>query len=197
MPVPGKQQPPPPNRFIRTYTVGTGSTLDAAKHGISSIATAPNQGALQDTGPRITPMGTDQGSRTVQIPALQPGQSYVASVTIPLPQLPGFTNFARPNSAGPTPRAPLSSRPTDRIIFNASMTVGNPITNLHILRFTAIPRAISGGQTFNGPNLPPAQSYSSFSVFCTVVFAAEGSVAAGTVTITTNGNVTLQSGGGQ
>ena len=196
MPVPPFIQPPPPNRVIRTYTRGTGSTLDPAKSGISSVATSPNQGILQDTGPRITPMGIDQNSKPVQIPALTAGQQYVATVTIPLPQLPGYTNSAPPAGAGPTPRASLGSRQSDRVIFSAGMTVQNPIADLHVVRFTAVPRALCGGQTFNGPNLPPGQSYSSFFVFCTVTFSAEGNTSAGTVVISTNGNLTLQSGGG-
>lgn len=196
MPVPSKVQPPPPNRFIRSYTTGTGPTLGGSDKGLSSMASSPNQGVLQDTGPRITPMGTDEQSRSVSIPALSANQQYVATVTIPLPQLPGYTNNMPPGGAGPSPRAPLTSRPSDRVLFSTSMTVQNGIAGLLVARFTATPQAICGAQTFNGPNLPAGQAYSSFQAFCTVVFSSSAGSSAGSVTITANGNVTLQSGGG-
>lgn len=195
VPVPSKVQPPPPNRFIRSFTLGTGPTLGGSELGLSSLASSPNQGVLQDTGPRITPMGLDQVSVHVSIPALTAGQQYVATVTIPLPKLPGYTNNMPPGGAGPTPRAPLTSRPSDRVLFNTSMTVQNTL-GLTIVRFTAVPQALCGGQTFTGPELPAGQAYSSFSAFCTVVLKAQTATGAGSIVVEANGSVTLQSGGG-
>ena len=175
------------------FTNGTGPTLTPA--GVSSLATSPNEGSVATTPFRITPIGTDQQQKSVSIPAIQAGNQYVATITIPLPLLPGNTSNQSPNGPGSTPKAPATSYPQDQLIFRASMTVKNLLPGLSVARFTAVPQARSGGQVYNGPQLPPGQSYSSFQVFCQVTFAASTTTSAGAVTISTEGTLTRQAGG--
>lgn len=191
--VPLVPQPPPPNRIVKYYTTGGGMNMTA--QGLSTMATSPNEGDATSTPFRITNLGSDSSSRTVTIPTLVSGQQYVASVTIPLPHLPGYTKNEPINGPGSTPKYPVTTRIADQLIFAASMTVQNLLPGLNILRFTAQPQARSGGQVFNGPMLPPGQQYSSFQVLCQVTFQAAQGVTGGVVTISTEGSVTRQAGG--
>jgi hypothetical protein len=195
-PVPPVNAPPPPNRFLMGYTVGTGAKI-LGGIGISSMASSPNEGDLSTTPFKISNLGTDQASKSVTVPVVQGGNQYVLTTTIPLPLLPGYTSNQPPNGPGSTPKGPSVTRPQDQLIFRASMTIQNPIVGLSIVRFTALPQARSGSQVFNGPILPSGQQYSSFQVFCTVVFEATvgPSSSAGAVTISTEGTLTRQAGG--
>jgi hypothetical protein len=196
--VAAQTQPPPPNRIIKTYTIGTGPKLDAG--GLSSLATSPNEGSVDTTPIRIVPLGTSQGSKGVTIPQLQVGQQYTASVIIPLQLLPGATSNQSPIGPGSTPKSPVVSRQQDQLLFQASMTVNNIIAGLHLLRFSAVPQARSGSQIFSAStstgHLPVGQQYSSFHVLCTVTFAAEINTSEGVVGIGTEGRLTRQAGGG-
>jgi len=203
--VPPKRQPPPPNRIVRAYMGSStgGNSIGGLAQNMpwSALATAPYEGSAATTPPRIVPLGTDSQSGTVTIPLLTAGQQYIATVTIPHPNLPGFTvQQVGPSGPGPTPRAPVLSRPQDQLVYRASMTVQNLLPGLHVLRFTAQPQARSGAQVFAADaaagTLPSGQQYSSFMVNCAVTFAAEQSVTGGVITILANGELTRQAGGG-
>lgn len=207
--VPPVKQPPPPNRYVRTWApraTGSGPGVGIMPDSLpwSALATAPYEGDLSSTPLRIAHLGSDSQNRTVNIPALTVGQQYVAMVTIPHPNLPGYTaqqvGPVGASGPGPTPKLPITTRIQDQLVYRASMTVQNLLPGLHILRFTAQPQARSGPQVFNADQasgtLPPGQPYSSFMVACAVTFAAEQAVAAGVVTIASEGTLTRQAGGG-
>jgi hypothetical protein len=197
--VPSVRQPPPPNRMVKYFTLGTGPTFNSA--GVSSMATSPNEGSVDTTPARIVPLGTSRGSKKATIPQLQSGQQYVTSVTIPLPLVSGYTENQPPVGPGPTPKGPTVTRTQDQLLMQASMTVDNPIVGLAVVKFTAQPQARGNdGMIYNAQsgtgNLPLGQPYTSFQVLCTVVLVASVATSAGVLTINTEGRLTRQAGGG-
>ena len=197
--VPSQRQPPPPSRMVKYFTIGGGTSFTAT--GISSMATSPNEGDLPTTPARIVPLGTSQGQKGVTVPALALGQTFVATATIPLALISGYTENQPPIGPGPTPKGPVVSRLQDQLLFQASMTVGNAIAGLHLLRFTAVPQArgndgiVYNAQAGSG-NLPLGNPYTSFQVLCTAVLEAEQATSEGVVTLGTEGRLTRQAGGG-
>jgi hypothetical protein len=198
--VPSTRQPPPPNRFVLGYTIGTGMKI-LGGNSISALASSPNEGSVDTTPNRIVPLGNSPGSKTANIPQLAAGQQYTTTVTIPLPLVSGYTENQPPNGPGSTPKGPVVTRTQDQLLFQASMTVNNPIAGLSVVRFTAQPQARGkDSQIYNAAtgtgSLPLGQPYTSFQVLCTVVLVASMATAAGVLTINTEGRLTRQAAGG-
>jgi hypothetical protein len=182
MAIPPKAQ----QTVVKTFPIfrpGVGQTLPASQ----PMQTSPSQSTPQTTPHPVTFQGADTASKTVPVPALPSGSSTTITVTIGFPNLPVPT----PTTAQRQPT--FQTRQGDILLLNPTVSVENNIQFLTIASTKVVGQSkASTGQVINGTQPPGGLAYASFAAVCTVIMFAHQATAAGSITITANANLVVQ-----
>jgi hypothetical protein len=179
-------------RAVQRFTVSGGKSLTP----VSTSATAPATAPLGAGTPSINIVGNSTQTRSVIVPPIPNGQKATINVVIPLPEMPSILTAGQPGS-GQTPATSFISRTGDRILFQVNPTVQNLPAGVQVVSISARPQARAPGtQLYTGPTLPGGQKFTTFSALVSIVLSATATSPTSTMSVTVNGQLTLQQGQG-